>query len=113
MQTTQLLAVLESELSAMKMDYTHLGAQILGHETRIAALRMGLDHKDALTSLPRTEAILSVLRATDGTLSPSEILVRLVAAERDDDLRKVTATLDYLVKGGYVSRPSRGRYLAS
>jgi hypothetical protein len=112
MRTTQRIAALETELSTMKTDAAHLAAQIRGHETQIAALRTGLEHKNELVHLPRTEAILSVLRAADGTLSPSEILVRLVAAERDDDLRKVTATIDYLVKSQLVTRPSRGRYLA-
>ena len=54
-----------------------------------------------------------MLRLAEGTLSPTEILSRLVAAERDDDLRKVTATLDYLVKSQLVTRVTRGRYLAA
>ena len=46
-------------------------------------------------------------------LTPSQILARHEAAEREDDLRKVTATLDYLVKGGHVIRPGRGYHLPS
>lgn len=112
MKTARLIAVLETELSELRTDFAHLAAQIRGYESRIATLRMGIDHRDELKLLPRTEAILSVLRAADGTLSPSEILVRLLASERDDDLRKVTATIDYLVKSHLITRPSRGRYLA-
>ena len=112
MRTAQRIAVLETELSTMKTDAAHLAAQIRGHETQIAALRTGLEHKDKLVHLPRTEAILSVLRLAEGTLSPTEILSRLVAAERNDDLRKVTATVDYLVKSQLITRVTRGRYLA-
>jgi hypothetical protein len=111
-RTTQRIAVLEAELSTMKMDAVQLAAQIRGHEVQIASLSASVDHKNELTPLPRTEAILTALRAAEGTLAPSEILARLLAAGRTDDLRKVTATLDYLVKGELVKRPSRGRYLA-
>lgn len=113
MRTAQRIATLESELSTMRMDATQLAAQIRGHETQIAALRQSVQHRDELASLPRTEAILAVLRSAEGTLSPTEILTRLLAAERDDNLRKVTATLDYLVKSRLVTRPSRGRYLSA
>ncbi len=77
----------------MTTDFAHLAAQIGAYETRITALRVGMGHKDELVLLPRTEVILSALRAAEGTLSPSKIHVRLLAGERDDDLRKLTAPL--------------------
>lgn len=113
MKTAQRIATLETELSTFRMDVALLTAQIRGHETQLATLRQSVEVNDELASLPRTEAILAVLRSAEGTLSPYEILTGFLAAERDDDLRKVTATLDYLLKSRLVSRPSRGRYFAT
>ena len=112
MTITQRLSVLETELSALRMDASELAAKIRGHETQITSLRSSVRLESDLASLPRTEAILSVLRAAEGTLRPSEILSRLLVGRRTDDMRKVTATLDYLTKCRLVTRPSRGRYLA-
>jgi len=111
--TTQRLAELEGELSTFKMDLSQLVARIRGHETQIALLRAGTKTRGELSSLPRTEAILAVLRMTKGTLGPSDLLRSLRAAGRTEDLRAVTATLNYLVKGRRVTKPERGRYLAT
>ena len=113
MNTATRLAELEVELSALKMDLAQLVAQIRGHETQIAALRAGAENRGELSTLPCTEAILSILRQAGGTLGPTDILRGLQAAGRKEDLRKVTATLDYLVKRQRATKSERGRYLAA
>ena len=113
MGIAQHLADLETELAEWRDELTKLATRIRGREAKVAAGRGGVAKSIQLADLPRTAAIVAVLHEADTTLTPSQILARLVAAERDDDLRKVTATLDYLVKSGLVIRPSRGCYLPS
>jgi len=60
--TTQRLAELKGELSTFKMDFSQLVARIREHETQIALLSAGT--KTRVSSLPRTEAILAILRMT-------------------------------------------------
>lgn len=88
-------------------------AEARGYEAQLASLRGSIARGGDAATLPRTEAILTTLRGAEGTLSPSDILTHLLHSGRDDDLRAVTATLDYLVKRGRVQRPVRGRYLAT
>ena len=109
----QHLAELESELAEWREELTKFAMRIRGREAEIAAVRAAIEHRSELADLPRTAAIVAVLREADTALTPSQILTRLEAAEREDDLRKVTATLDYLVKSGHVIRPGRGHYLPS
>ena len=113
MGLAQHLANLESELAGWREELVKLSTRIRGREVEIAAVRANLELSSSLADLPRTEAILAVLMRAEGTLTPSDILKALSAAERDDDLRAVTATLDYLVKRGRIQRPNRGRYLAT
>ena len=113
MGMAQHLADLESELAEWREEFTKLATKIRGREAEVAAVRGAVANRSQLADLPRTAAIVAVLQEADTTLTPSQILARLVAAGRDDDLRKVTATLDYLVKSGLVVRPSRGHYLPS
>ena len=87
-------------------------AEARGYEAQLASLRNSVTRGGDIATLPRTEAILSTLREVEGSLSPSEILTHLLALGRDDDLRRVTATLDYLAKAGHVARPERGRYIS-
>lgn len=96
MQSAQLVAVLELEVSELRTGFPHLAAQIRECETQIAAFKRNIDHEDELVRFPSAETFISVLRAVGGTLSPSAILVRVLAAKRDDDLQMVTATLNYL-----------------
>ena len=111
MTLAQRLAELETELSIKKMAFTELGADIRGIETQIVVIRTSVEGKSDLSTLPRTEAILSVLRAAEGTLGPTDIKRSLQAAGRDENLHIVTSTLHYLRKTGRVTTPDRGRYL--
>ena len=111
MGLAQHLAELESELAEWRVEFTKFATRIRGREAEVAALRAAVEHRSELSDLPRTAAIVTVLRNADSALTPSQILACLEAAKRDDDLRKVTATLDYLVKSGLVVRPGRGHYL--
>ena len=110
--TTQRITELEGELSILKMDLAQLVAQIRWHEKQVALLRAGIEGPSQLATLLRTDAILSLLRTAEGTLGPSDILTSLQAAGRTKELRKVTATLDYLMKRGLITKPDRGRHLA-
>ena len=109
----QHLAELELELAGWREELVKLSTKIRGREVEIAAVRANLELSGSLADLPRTEAIVAILRQAEGTLTPSDILNTLAATKRVDDLRAVTATLDYLVKRGRVQRPDRGRYLAT
>lgn len=86
-------------------------ARILGLEAERKAIQAGLGEEGALSTMSRTDAIVTVLRKAGGTMSPTDIVNALQAAGRSDDLRSVTATLSYLMKNDSVQRPSPGRYL--
>lgn len=107
------IAQVEAELDTQRARVREEVARLRGLEAELEALRAGLGGDDGLPSMSRTEAILTVLRRASGTMSPTEVLAALHAAERDDELRSVTATLDYLLKSDSVRRPARGKYLAT
>lgn len=111
MSTSQLIAAVETKLAVTRQRIAEYVAEARGYEAQLASLRSSVSRGGDIATVPRTEAILTTLRAVEGSLSPSEILTHLLAAGRDDDLRRVTATLDYLVKAGQVVRPERGRYI--
>ena len=110
--TSQLIAAVEAKLAVTRQRITEYVAEARGYEAQLASLRNSVTRGGDIATLPRTEAILSTLREVEGSLSPSEILTHLLALGRDDDLRRVTATLDYLAKAGHVARPERGRYIS-
>ena len=110
--TSQLIATIETKLAVTRQRIAEYVAEARGYEAQLASLRNSVTTGDDIAAVPRTDAILTTLRGAEGTLSPSEILTQLLASGRDDDLRRVTATLDYLVKAGQVVRPERGRYIS-
>lgn len=109
---TERVAEVERQLAEQRDELARGAARMRGLEAELDALRSGGGIEDLATA-SRTDAIVAVLRGAEGTLSPSEILERLHAAGRSDELRSVTATLDHLVKKSAVHRPARGRYLAT
>ena len=112
MSTSQLIATIETKLAVTRQRIAEYAAEARGYEAQLASLHSSVATGDDIAAVPRTEAILKTLRGAEGTLSPSEILAQLLASGRDDDLRRVTATLDYLAKTGQVVRPERGRYIS-
>ena len=112
MSTSQLIATIEAKLAESRQKVAQYIAETRGYEAQLASLRDSVTRGGDIATVPRTEALLTTLREVEGSLSPSEILTHLLASGRDDDLRRVTATLDYLVKAGQVARPERGRYIS-
>ena len=112
MSRTQRIAEVEAELAAQRAEVTEALARLRGLDAELEALRAGVVVADEPEAMPRTEAILAVLRQADGSLSPTGIVERLHAAGRDDSARAVTATLDHLRKQGRVEKVGRGRYVA-
>jgi hypothetical protein len=113
MSRTERIAELEASLVAQHLAVDEAVARLRGIEAELASLRAGAALKGEFASLARTDAILTVLRSANGTLSPTEILSSLHAAERTDGLRAVTATLHYLLGQGRIEKAGRGRYLAA
>jgi hypothetical protein len=113
MPRTKRIAELEAALSDQSELVAEALARYRGIEAQLESLRAGVALVGDLVGIARTEAILSVLRQSDGTLSPIEIVHTLHAAKREDDSRSVTATLTYLLEKGSVERVGRGRYLAA
>lgn len=108
------VAELTSELAATKETAAQAAAKICGLEVQIAALRAGIDKQVALPDEPhQTDAILSILRSAEGTLSPSEVTTRLNEAGRSENLKTVASLLSYLLKENRVQRPERGRYMVA
>lgn len=112
MALAERIALVESALATQRELVSEEVARLRGFEAELEALRAGVSGDVVLLELSRTDAILNVLRRASGTMSPTELLGSLHAAGRSDELRSVTATLDYLLKAGSVQRPGRGRYLA-
>jgi hypothetical protein len=106
------IAELESVQATREVAIARAVAEFRGGEAELASLKAGVALRGELTSLARTEAILSILRTKGSPLSPTEIVSSLTAAGRTDDRRSVTATLDYLLKQKQVLRPTKGQYLA-
>lgn len=113
MSLTGRIAGLERDLANQRMRVAEEVARLRAIEAELGSLRSSRVTGDPLSEMTRTDAILAVLRAADGTLSPKEIRSRLTSAGRDDEMRSLTATLDYLVKKGSVSKAGRGQYLAA
>ena len=112
MSITRRITELEARLSEQEEVVAREVATFRGIEAELTSLRAGVPSQHALTEIPRTEAILSVLRAAVSSLTPTEIVAALEAAGRSETRQLVTATLDHLLKKRLVMRPSRGRYLA-
>ena len=109
---TERVIEVERQLAEQRDELVRGVARLRGLEVELEALRGGGLEEDLATAA-RTDAIVAVLRGAEGTLSPSEILERLHAAGRSDELRSVTATLDHLLRKSAVQRPAHGRYLAT
>ncbi|WP_334144243.1 hypothetical protein [Rhabdothermincola sp.] len=107
------IAQVEADLLTQRARVSEEVARLRGLEAELKALRAGLGGDAGLTDMSRTDAILTVLRQASGTMSPTELLHALQASGRAEDLRSVTATLDYLLKADRVRRPERGHYLAT
>lgn len=96
-------------------DYEHIQtllAELEGLDATIASLEARLQPTGRLAEMARTDAIVDVLRTAGKGLGPTEILSELKASGRDDKLRDVTATLDYLCGKKRVERVKRGSYVA-
>lgn len=112
MSITARIAQLETKLAEQEQLIAQEVARFRGIEAELASLRAGLPSKGPLSEIPRTEAILSVLRASGSSLTPTEILEALERAGRTESRQLITATLDHLLKKKLARRPSRGRYIA-
>ena len=112
MSRTDLIAELERERAAQELTAVEAVARLRGIDAQLKALRAGVALAGELGPLARTDAILAVLRSAGEVLSPTEVLLRLNAAGRDDDRQVVTATLKYLLSRNLVRRSSRGHYFA-
>jgi Fe2+ or Zn2+ uptake regulation protein len=113
MKTTELITKLEAQRDVLRTSVNHMMAELRGVDAQLASLKSGIALNGDLATLPRTDAIVTVLRSAAGTLSPTEITRSLTAAGRNESLRSITATLDYLKKKERVSQAAPGRYLAS
>jgi len=112
MLRTKRIAELGTALSLQEEVVAQAVATFRALEAELASLKAGVASGGKIDSLPRTDAILNVLRSTGRTLSPTEIVTLLHTAGRDDDRVVVTATLGYLVAQKLVRKPERARYLA-
>ncbi len=113
MSRTDLITELETERIAQELIAVEVVARLRGIDAQLKALRAGVALEGELAPLARTAAILCILRSAGEILSPTEVLLRLNAAGRDDDRQVVTATLKYLLSQNLVRRPSRGHYFAA
>jgi hypothetical protein len=113
MKTTELITKLEAQRDVLRTSVNHMMAELRGVDAQLASLKSGIALNGDLATLPRTDVIVTVLRSAAGTLSPTEITRRLTAAGRNESLRSITATLDYLKKKERVIQAAPGRYLAS
>jgi hypothetical protein len=114
MVRSEQIAKAESELNSLRQVLEETIARLRGKEVELATLKASLSQAQGLSAIPkRTDAILEVLRAAPGTLSPSEVTARLAEAGRDEDVKLVASLLSYLLKEGHVEKPSRGRYFAA
>jgi len=106
------IAQVESLRAQKELEVAKSVAELRGLDARLASLKAGVVLKNDLASLSRTDAIVQVLHSAGAMLSPTEIVLRLNSAGRQDDRRSVTATLNYLLEKKVVLRPSKGLYLA-
>ena len=112
MLRTKRIAEIETALKLQEEVVAQAVATFRALEAELASLKAGVALGGNIDSLPRTDAILNILRSTGRSLSPSEIVTLLHAAGRDDDRVVVTATLSYLKAQKLVRKPERARYLA-
>lgn len=63
-----------------------------------------------LSALSRTDAIVEILKAHDTHLGISDVVRELEPHDPDAKYQVVASTLNYLVREGRVTRPTRGRY---
>ena len=78
------IAELESVQATREVAIARAVAEFRGGEAELASLKAGVALRGELTSLARTEAILSILRTKGSPLSPTEIVSSLTAAGRTD-----------------------------
>jgi hypothetical protein len=108
--------ITELEVERVETEFTAVKAlsRLRGIDAQLGALRSGIALEGDLVLLARTDAILAVLRTAGEILSPTEVLLRLKDAGRDDDDRQVvTSSLKYLLGRNLVCRPTRGHYFAA
>lgn len=63
--------------------------------------------------MPRTRAVLRIVKLANSPVSPAEVRDGLRAVGRSDDYDRVSSTLAYLKKRGDVAQPTRGVYTAA
>lgn len=108
----KVIADLERELAAEREELRVVAARVAGKEAELRSLRAGLTDPGGLAGLDRTDAILTVLRRSDVSLTPAEVTSRLHAEGRDDTAKLVSSTLSYLLKEERVLRTQPKHYQA-
>jgi len=94
--TVRRIAELERERSQQSSALELASARIHGIDAEFEHLKAGTAVVGDLSDEVLTEAVLTVLRSSASTMSPSAIIARLEVAGRDESSTKVTATLSSL-----------------
>ena len=88
-------------------------AEAIGLDAQLEALRAGLQPVGAFEALSLTDAVEQVLRAAGVAMTPAQIHSELQTRGRNDELRSLGGTLQYLKRTGRVTKAGRGQWLAT
>ena len=108
------IAELERKQDEARKELQRATARLAGITAQLQAARGMIADAGELVDLPRTDAIVSVLRSAADPMSRSDVRQALEAGGREgEDDKTVGATLSYLEKAGRVQRLGRGQYTAA
>jgi len=108
-----MLAELERRRDDCRSQARHLWAEAIGLEARIEALRAGVQPVGDFAALSLTDAVEQMLRAAGAAMAPAQIDVQLQARGRQDELRSLGGTLQYLKRAGRVTKAGPGHWFAT
>ena len=122
MDLNEELTKVEAQLATAQVELASLVARVHGLMAQRDALAAATAQEDLphaetsneLAGLPKDRAIITVLRQSDGPLSPAEITQKLQEAGREQEKAgNISVYLTSLLKQGRVTRIRHGRYVAT
>jgi hypothetical protein len=105
-------AVVDDEIQQLEAERRGLRLAIKRHDAAPVDPE-SLDELDLWAGLPRTEAVLWLLREVGRPMRPTEIVTKLGQRGRDDGPKVVSASLTHLQKQGKVRSEGRGEWVTT
>lgn len=103
---------IEAELAHKEEQLARLHSEVRALRVQLTELRSGGPAPTPFAELSHSDAVVEVLRADGGAMSPRQIHRRLLEAGRHDKERSLGGILQALKRRGRVDTVARGSWIA-